>query len=100
MRIWILQILVVLITLASIKVSLVQVVDFNYPLEDAISSEPLLNDVPFNNPSKKNNHDFSFITFNFVQTFLFSNSEEKHLSNQHYLPIYVLIRLKEFFLII
>lgn len=95
-----LHILVSLITLASMHLGETRGLDFNYPLEDALSAEPLLNDVPLNNPSSKNQIELNFIGFNFSQTAFLSRTEHQVISNFYYLPIYVLIRLKDFFLLI
>jgi hypothetical protein len=100
MKAWMLHILVFLITLASVQLGQARDLDFNYSLEDALSAEPVLKDVPLNNPSSKNQIELNFISFNLSQMASLLKTELKVISNFYYLPIYVLIRLKDFFLLI
>jgi vesicle coat complex subunit len=101
MQLFLLNILAILISVSSIHFEIHTEINFKEGLEDALSVEHIFDQSPLRNPSNKNSYDHEILSLNFIETANFAASlVTSAVDFLYYLPIYSLIRAKDYFLLI
>lgn len=101
MRLYLLNILALLIAVSSIHFEIHSEISFKEGIEDALSAEHLLDQSPLSTPSNKNSYDHEILSLNLSETANIAATDiVSAVDFLYYLPIYSLIRAKEYFLLI
>lgn len=101
MRLYLINLIALIIAVSSLHLSHNSGISFNTEGTDSLSSLPFLDIDPIRNPSNKHTHEIEIITRSFQETADFAYSETlAAISFLYYLPIYSLVRAKEYFLLI
>lgn len=101
MRFWVLNLLALIISIASLHVKVDSSISFNEEGLDSLSSLPFQEFLPLRNPTNKGSREVELLPRILIKAMSFVFEVRfKITSFIHYLPIYSLNRAREYFLLI
>ncbi len=101
MKLFVLKLVALIIAVSSLHLSFTTEINFSQAGDDALSSHPLLDVNPIHNPASKSSFILLLPPLSTIQSAIFSLVEKLSVDTfLYYLPIYSLVRAKEYFLLI
>lgn len=101
MRLMLINLIALIISVSALHVSASSYISFSQDGTDSLSSIPLLDMDPIRNPTNNRSHEIEVLSQTLIETDIYLETTTSKTNDfLHYLPIYSLNRVKEYFLLI